>query len=192
MKKKIAFILTICLLSCTSLTACQTSSAPESTIPTSLPSETIISETVSNTEPSKQLSEEPSEIVSEIEDSSIINSTTEHSVEESAEEISQTETSSEISIESSKEEKTYSMDDVIQYGKMISDASIQNRKNSTVLFSPGEIVCILNVNDDSVDILFDSKSFSIRAESVELLPSDYVPGEHEDIKIRDPFSDLSF
>ena len=79
MKKKIAVILTLCLLACTSLTACQTSSAPESTIPTSLPSvnsETAISETVSNTEPSNEssteLSEESSEILSEIEDISTI------------------------------------------------------------------------------------------------------------------------
>ena len=84
------------------------------------------------------------------------------------------------------------MDDVIQYGRMINNASIQNRKNSTVLFQIGKIVCILNVNNDSVDILFDSKSFSIPRESVELLPNDYVPGEHEDIMIRDPFADLGF
>ena len=195
MKKKIAVISTLSLLACTSLTACQTSSAPESTIPTSLPSvnsETAISETVSNTEPSNESSTELSEESSEMEDTSTISSTAENSVEETSEEISQTETSPEISAESSSEEKIYSMDDVIQYGRMINNASIQNRKNSTVLFQIGKIVCILNVNNDSVDILFDSKSFSIPRESVELLPNDYVPGEHEDIMIRDPFADLGF
>ena len=192
MKNKIAVILTLCLLACTSLTACQTSSAPESTIPTSLPSvnsETAISETVSNTEPSNEssteLSEESSEILSEIEDISTINSTAESSVEESVEEISQAETSTEITSDSSSEEKTYSMDDVIQYGKMIHSQIIQYKKG--VLFQPGSIVCILNVYDDTVDILFENMSFSIPIESVELLPNDYILNERERIMNSDPF-----
>ena len=188
MKKKIAVILTLCLLACTSLTACQTSSAPESTIPTSLPSvnsETAISETVSNTEPSNESSTELSEESSEMEDTSTISSTAENSVEETSEEISQTETSPEISAESSSEEKIYSMDDVIQYGKMIHSQIIQYKKG--VLFQPGSIVCILNVYDDTVDILFENMSFSIPIESVELLPNDYILNERERIMNSDPF-----
>ena len=186
MKKKIVVILTLCLSACTSLTACQTSPAPESAVSTSLPSnnsETEISETVSNTEPSSEsstkLSEESSEIVSKIEDTSIINSTTENSAEEISEEISQTETSPEISAESSKEEKTYSMDDVIQYGRMIDSAILEE---AHVLFQPGAIVCILKVNTNTADILFRNMSCSIPLNTVELLPLDYVPSKNDTLK----------
>ncbi len=186
MKKKIAVISTLSLLACTSLTACQTSSAPESTIPTSLPSvnsETAISETVSNTEPSNEssteLSEESSEILSEIEDISTINSTAESSVEESAEEISQAETSTEITSDSSSEEKTYSMDDVIQYGKIVKSVRFEYTTKKLRRLMPGDIVCILNINDENVDILFKSMSFSIPITSIELLPLDYVPSEND-------------
>lgn len=183
MKKKIAVILTICLLACTSFTACQTSSAPESVISTSLPSinsETEFSETVSNTEPSSESSTELSEESSEIEDTSTINSMSESSVEESSEEISQTETSTEISAESSSEEKKYSMDDVIQYGKIISTTDI---KYGSIGFriDPGNIICVLNINDDTVDILFIDVARSIPRNSVELLPTDYTPDENTTI-----------
>ena len=179
MKKKIAVILTLCLLACTSLTACQTSSAPESTIPTSLPSvnsETAISETVSNTEPSNEssteLSEESSEILSEIEDISTINSTAENSVEESAEEISQAETSTEITSDSSSEEKTYSMDDVIRYGRTIDLVILEEIHK---MLPSGVLLYILNVNTDTVDILYEGISCQIPIDTVELLPLDYVP-----------------
>ena len=180
MKKKIAVILTLYLLSCTSLTACQTSSAPESEISTSLHSETTISEIVSNTKPSSEssteLSEKSSEIVSEIEDTSTISSMAESSAEESAEEISQTDTSPEISSESSGEEKTYSMDDVIQYGKIVKSVII---KEAHHMIRPGAVVCVLNVNTDTINILFRNMSCSIPLNTVELLPLDYTPSEND-------------
>ena len=175
MKKKIAVISTLSLLACTSLTACQTSSAPESTIPTSLPSvnsETAISETVSNTEPSNESSTELSEESSEMEDTSTISSTAENSVEETSEEISQAETSPEISAESSSEEKTYSMDDVIRYGRTIDLVILEEIHK---MLPSGVLLYILNVNTDTVDILYEGISCQIPIDTVELLPLDYVP-----------------
>lgn len=172
-KKILAALLVLGAIS--ALTACNNS---QTTAQSTAESSKSVSE--SSTESSKEASVESSSESSAESSKAVSESSAESSKEASAEsskEDSKAESST-ASSSSTVEEKKYTLDDAIAYGKIIRRAYIGKVSDSSYTIGLGidTLIAILSTDDpETYDFIYEGYRYKIAKKCVELFPEDYVP-----------------
>lgn len=136
-------------------------------------------------------SDESSEEEASVEESiveSVVESSVESSVESQAESSVESEEASvessieESEIESSVEEssevesETYSLSDIIGYGRTIERVQPQKEGfNGIAPLSPGTNLCIVKVNDTTCDVYVSNTYVTVEKDKIEIFSDDYIP-----------------
>ena len=144
-------------------------SSAESSIESSVESSKEVSE--SSVESSKESSKESSS-ESSVESSKAISESSVESSKENSKAESSTASSSTI------EEKKYTLDDAIAYGKIIYPAHVYKASDSscTIGLDIGTYIAILSTDDpETYDFIYEGYRYKIAKKRVELFPEDYVP-----------------
>ena len=172
-KKILATLLVLGAIS--ALTACNNS---QTTAQSTAESSKSVSE--SSAESSKEASVESSSESSAESSKAVSESSAESSKESSAEsskEDSKVESST-ASNSSTVEEKKYTLDDAIAYGKIIRRAYIGKVSDSSYTIGLGvsTLIAILSTDDpETYDFIYEGYRYKIAKKCVELFPEDYVP-----------------
>lgn len=180
-KKILATLLVLGAIS--ALTACnnsQTTAQSTAESSKSISESSAESSKESSVESSSESSAESSKAVSESSAESSKEASVESSSESSAEsskEDSKAESST-ASSSSTVEEKKYTLDDAIAYGKIIRRAYIGKVSDSsyTIGLDVSTLIAILSTDDpETYDFIYEGYRYKIAKKCVELFPEDYVP-----------------
>lgn len=172
-KKILAALLALGAIS--ALTACNNS---QTTAQSTAESSKSVSE--SSAESSKEASVESSS-ESSAESSKAVSESSAESSKESSAESSKEDSKAESSTASSSstvEEKKYTLDDAIAYGKIIRRAYIGKVSDSSYTIGLGidTLIAILSTDDpETYDFIYEGYRYKIAKKCVELFPEDYVP-----------------